>query len=174
MKTSTFIAGIAALFLATGAAHAVEWPWVEPNLSPAKLSPPLTGPKTVTRLYYEPGGEVVEHWRRWSALAASGDNVEIRGSCMSACTLIMALIPRDRLCFGTHSSLQFHITRDPKSGKTTPNTSQWMLEQYPEDIRKWLIARGGVDKMTVMDMWVLKDWQLWSMGYRKCEPEAPG
>ena len=143
------LTGIAALFLATGAAHA-----------------------GTTVLYYEPGGDIIDHLRRWSELAASGDNVEIRGTCVSACTMIMAYVPRERLCFGTHSSLQFHIARSAKTGKTMPEMSQSMLDLYPEDIRKWLIARGGVDKMTIMDMWVLKDWQLWSMGYRKCEPEA--
>ena len=125
-----------------------------------------------TILYYEPGGDIIDHVRRWSELAASGDNVEIRGTCVSACTMIMAYVPRERICFGTHSSLQFHIARLSKTGKTMPEMSQSMLDLYPEDIRKWLIARGGVDKMTIMDMWALKDWQLWRMGYRKCEPEA--
>jgi len=37
----------------------------------------------------EPGGEYWEHWNRFKAIADSGDLVEIRGACLSACTLVM-------------------------------------------------------------------------------------
>jgi hypothetical protein len=74
-------------------------------------------PRLKTVLYYEPGGMIAEHWQRWMKLAGSGDDVEIRGPCVSACTLIMAHIPSDRLCFGQNASLQFHPSRDPKTGE---------------------------------------------------------
>ena len=54
-------------------------------------------------LYEERGGRIVYHWERWKALAAQGGEVEIRGPCWSACTLIMAHIPRERLCFDKHA-----------------------------------------------------------------------
>lgn len=59
----------------------------------------------------EPGGEYWEHWNRFKAIADSGDLVEIRGACLSACTLVMVHVQKDHLCFGEGASLQFHVSR---------------------------------------------------------------
>jgi hypothetical protein len=113
---------------------------------PPKM-PARSGVKTV--LYDEPGGDYWVHWNRFRALAESGDDVEIRGSCASGCTLIMVHVPNDRLCFGEAASLKFHVTRDPKSGEPDMAfTQRMMVNQYPQDIRMWVIAKGGVEKMT--------------------------
>jgi hypothetical protein len=94
-------------------------------------------------------------------------------ACTSACTMIMAYIPNDRLCFGESASLQFHASRNATSGEPSISTTQWMLNNYPQDIRRWIIARGGVDKMSVAQFWTLDAAELWAMGYRRCEAEAP-
>jgi hypothetical protein len=71
-------------------------------------------PRLTTVLYDELGGDYWEHWRRFKALADSGDDVEIRGSCVSGCTVVMIHVPSDRLCFGEGASLQFHVAREIK------------------------------------------------------------
>ena len=120
------------------------------------------------------GGRIVDHWERWKALAAQGGEVEIRGPCWSACTLIMAHIPRERLCFDKHAELNFHQAMRP-SGELSMEASQWMVDQYPEDIRKWLKTMGGVERMPTPSLnhpaqtfYMLFPVQLWAMGYRKC------
>src|SRR5262245_18549010 len=64
-----------------------------------QLLPWPFGPLDKTFLGRGRGGRVDQHIERWRALAASGDDVEIRGSCVSACTLVLAYIPKERLCF---------------------------------------------------------------------------
>jgi hypothetical protein len=120
-------------------------------------------------LYDERGGLIADHVRRWQALAASGDEVEIRGSCQSACTLIMAYVPHERICFGEAASLVFHaaVQNDYTGRRVAVETTIWMFNQYPEDIHNWLKDRGGL----VVDN-TLTASELWDMGYRKCEPEA--
>ena len=61
------------------------------------------------RLYFEPGGVIKEHIERWQELERSGSDVEILGPCYSACTLIVAYVPKERLCFGVFASPQFHL-----------------------------------------------------------------
>jgi len=122
-----------------------------------------------TVLYYEPGGRLDEHEKRWKELAESGDDVEIRGPCFSGCTMIMAYVPRERLCFAWGASLRFHMAgtgSNPSIG-----TAQYMLSHYPQDIRIWLRDRGGVEKMTIEKFWVLDASELWEMGYQRCGPE---
>ena len=116
--------------------------------------------------------------KRWEELALSGDYVEIRGPCVSGCTLIMMHIPSSRLCFGENASLGFHLAQIKYDGHFGDHEfhpdlklSQWMVDHYPQDIHNWLMNRGCVEKMTVRDMWSLPAEELWTMGYRKCEPE---
>jgi hypothetical protein len=146
-----------------------------PKARPADAPEPVPLPKTV--LYFEPGGVLHEHIRRWQALAASGDDVEIRGWCGSACTLIMAYVPRERICFGEAASLGFHLARKVTAEAKDPygvgdmETSRWMLNQYPQDIRTWIKNKGGFEWMSIGDNLTLDAVELWAMGYRKCEPD---
>jgi hypothetical protein len=127
---------------------------------------------------FEPGGVIAEHVKRWQDLASSGADVEIRGPCFSACTLVVGYIPKERLCFGDYASLQFHRTRDPAYAPGLPesvsghalSSSLWAFSQYPRDIQNWLTARGGVASMT-LEFWELDAPELWAMGYRRCEPK---
>src|SRR5262245_2438248 len=116
---------------------------------------------------YQSIGGVGMRWPR------SGDDVEIRGSCASACTLIMAHIPNDKLCFGEAAALKFHSARLVPSGEPDIATTQWMISQYPQDIRLWIKNKGGWEKMTLVQAWTLTAPELWAMGYRKCAPEPP-
>jgi hypothetical protein len=223
------LTGIAALFLAIGAAHAREWQgnmpkpigklpsyppvvcvttnwtpepcvrrkdldlrpfyaflawlkWTETNWlgTALRVEHPIpwngTWPRLTTVLYDESGGILQEHIKRFKALAASGNNVEVRSYCPSACTMIVAYVPSDRICFAEGTGLGFHMAQemvgtDYATLKLSPKTAQWMVDQYPQAIREWIIDRGGVAKMTVGEPWTLDAPTLWQMGYRKCGPD---
>jgi hypothetical protein len=138
----------------------VDRTWLKSALyeRPALSEYPWSRPKTV--LYDEPGGILLEHVNRWIALARSGDDVEIRGPCTSACTMIMAYVPKERLCLGDYASLQFHLVRFADTGKMDLASSLWMLNRYPGNIRDWLMARGGVASMSIQDLWTLEAEEL--------------
>jgi hypothetical protein len=89
--------------------------------------------------------------------------------------MVVAHIPKDRLCFGPSGALGFHQSRLVFNGINTPDISvvdpkgtQWMIDQYPDDIRHWIKTKGGIKKMTVENMWTLPASELWKMGYSKC------
>jgi hypothetical protein len=104
-----------------------------------KVTPPS---KTVFR--NELGGALDQHWKRFTLLLASGDQVEIRGKCQSACTLIMARIPKSRLCFADNAHLAFHWARHVSGdGPLDREGTQWMLDRYPDDLRAWINSMGG-------------------------------
>jgi hypothetical protein len=161
---------------------AVEWTYVEPPAArdvnvPIPLPRPrpkeAPQPRAKTVLFDERGGDYWLHWRRFKALADGDDDVEIRTKCPSSCTLVMVLVPADRLCFGKNASLQFHMARNGKTGEPDMEfTKKWMIDQYPQDIRNWILAKGGVEKMNVQQMLTLDAAELWKMGYRECGPES--
>jgi hypothetical protein len=60
-------------------------------------------------VYDDHGGSVAEYDARWSELAARGVNVRIVGPCQSACTVLLAHIPNERICVTPQASFGFHL-----------------------------------------------------------------
>jgi hypothetical protein len=140
---------------------------------------PQPVPTTVIR--HDGGGFLHEYVDRWSTISAQGGQVEVLGRCASACTLVTAYIPKDRLCFGPDASLDFHMARKSKTDASpAPEGTQWMLERYPADIRNWIADQGryrmlhdwnvtqGSETPPRYGYWTLPAEELWKMGYRRC------
>ena len=130
-------------------------------------------PKHTFVLEFEPGGIIGEHVKRWQGLAQSGADVEIRGPCFSACTLIVAYVPKQRLCFGDYASLNFHHAASTLSTTDAEAATYYMFSLYPREIREWINKQGGAEylPMPFIGWWTLEAEELWEMGYRKCEPK---
>ena len=172
MRTKLLLTSIAALFLATGAAQTGEVKLPKDMLDGATR-------KTVIR--HDNGGVLHEYIERWSNISVQGGQVEVLGRCVSACTLVTAYIPKDRICFGPDASLDFHQAYiiKPEFGPATEAT-KWMLEKYPADIRRWIADQGryrmhldwnvsqGSETPPLYGFWTLPAEELWKMGYRKC------
>jgi hypothetical protein len=144
----------------------------------ADTPPPWNGvwPTQKVVLHRGRGGLIGEHAKYFQELAQSGNSVEIRGPCFSACTLIVAYMPTERLCFDEFASLNFHHAGGMKvyfSNAEAVAATRWMFQQYPQNIRDWLNAQGGIGKIPSIGWWTLEAPDLWEMGYRKCEYEAP-
>jgi hypothetical protein len=105
---------------------------------------------------------------QWKVIAEAGGPVEILGMCQSACTLVMAHVPKDRLCFGQDGYLNFHQARSSLDGSLAPETTKWMIRHYPDDIRNWIDRQGGVEMLPTHTYWTLRASELWKMGYSKC------
>ena len=116
---------------------------------------------------YDPGGSIREYDQHWRAVAAAGGLVVIRGSCRSACTLVVARVPRGRICFAGTAALQFHQARND-DGQPATDATRWMIGSYPEDIRGWIMGRGGAAAIPLHSYWTLTAQELWHMGYGKC------
>jgi len=65
----------------------------------------LTGPAHAVTITNDNGGTLEEYWQRWLAYAKSGEWVELRGVCASACTIYLAL---PNACVGKRSKFLFH------------------------------------------------------------------
>ena len=85
------------------------------------------------------GGSVRDYDAKWRALGQEGTHVRIVGSCQSACTVLLAHIPRENICVTPNASLGFHLAK-----------LQWATDTlwsaYPSDIQGWITARGGLQK----------------------------
>jgi len=99
------------------------------------------------RITGDPGGLIIEYAQRFLHVRASGEQVIIDGACFSACTLAVAMLPREQVCATPNAVLGFHAAWRPTSdgGKTTSFlATQAMMELYPTDIRGWIGRHGGL------------------------------
>jgi hypothetical protein len=109
----------------------------------AFASPSVAG----VRINGDSGGVIGAYLQRFELLRRSGQNVIIDGPCLSACTLVLGTIPRDRLCVTSRARMGFHSAwRFNESGHpvASPDGTELLMSNYPPQIRNWIYQRGGL------------------------------
>ena len=99
------------------------------------------------RILASPGGQVGPFIDLFDKVRESGERVVIDGPCLSACTLVLSMVPGDRICVTRRAVLGFHAARSiDRRGRTyaEPEASEAVLEAYPAPVRGWIVRRGGL------------------------------
>lgn len=119
----------------------------------------------VVRITNDEGGNIGVYWSRFMAIRKSGEEVIIDGTCSSACTMVLGIVPHDRICVTARARLGFHaayrgylwfrVTNDP--------ATRTLMSIYPEPVRRWINRNGGLGS----NMIFLSGPSLYAM-YRKC------
>ena len=65
------------------------------------------------RIKADPGGQIGPYLENLVALRGSGERVIIDGPCLSACTMVLGVIPRERICVTSRARLGFHAAWHP-------------------------------------------------------------
>lgn len=121
-KWSGFLLGLAALMLATSANATV---WIQSDT----------------------GGRIEDYLSRYRTARASNELIVIDGSCLSACTLVLGIVPRSRICVTERATLGFHSAWEPDDhGRAVPS-ARWtrvVWNTLPGAIQHWIAQRGGL------------------------------
>jgi len=100
------------------------------------------------RITSDPGGEVSSYLRKFHHIRESGERVVIDGPCLSACTLLTAMLPREQICITSRAVLGFHAASyyDDASRTLVPTRagSRLVMSLYPPEIRHWIERHGGL------------------------------
>jgi hypothetical protein len=99
------------------------------------------------RIVSDPGGEVSSYVQKYEAVRASGERVVIDGPCLSACTMLLGVIPHERICVTPRARLGFHAAWHPGGNGqqvTSREATQLLMDIYPENVRNWIARRGGL------------------------------
>ena len=92
------------------------------------------------RIANDPGGQIGPYLEKLATLRSSGESVVIDGPCLSACTMLLGVIPRDRICVTARAQLGFHAAWNPKRAREvaqmrsrgmTPSSSVQAERQLP-------------------------------------------
>jgi hypothetical protein len=118
------------------------------------------------RILASPGGQVGPFIDLFDKVRASGERVVIDGPCLSACTLVLSVVPSERICVTRRAVLGFHAARSiDRRGRlyAEPEASVLVLEAYPGPVRNWIIRHGGLTSRLLL----LRGRELSAM-YRPC------
>lgn len=101
------------------------------------------------RIMNDPGGVIYQHMEVFARIRNSGERVVIDGSCFSACTVAVGIIPKNNLCVTNRAVLGFHAAWvDDGNGRPirSEEGTQAMWDSYTPEIRRWIESRGGLTR----------------------------
>jgi hypothetical protein len=136
----------------------------------AVLAMSVSGASATMRISDDIGGRIGAYVDQYSAVKNSGERVVIDGACLSACTLVLGIVPRSKICVTRRATLGFHAAWMPgPSGKPVPSNvgTQALWDMYPAHVRHWITSRGGLSAK----MMFLRGRELMSM-YPECRDDG--
>jgi len=107
----------------------------------------VSSAQAAVRIKADPGGQIGPYLENLVALRGSGERVIIDGPCLSACTMVLGVIPRERICVTARARLGFHAAWHPgDNGRpvTSRAATRLLMDIYPEHVRSWITRRGGL------------------------------
>jgi len=114
------------------------------------LAPLVAAPASADyRVTRDHGGLVEEYKKKYARIRDRGERVIIDGICNSACTLVLGIVPLNRICVTPRASLGFHeayIDKRWTSGIRVASASGTadLLSYYPRPLRQWIDRQGGL------------------------------
>jgi len=137
----------------------------------------VTAAHSTVRIVSDPGGQIGPYLENLHALRDSGQKVIIDGPCLSACTMVLGVIPYERICVTPRARLGFHAAWNPGSnGRPVISkaatkllmkaATKLLMDVYPERVRSWIKEKGGLTPK----MMLLSGDELTAM-YRPCDAQ---
>jgi hypothetical protein len=125
----------------------------------------------VVRISRDNGGPIGPYLYTFAVLRSTGESVIIDGPCLSACTLVLGVLPKDKICVTQRARLGFHAAwqRDRRGRKVISKSgTEVVMKIYPPEIRSWIEKNGGLNDKLIF----LQGPELANM-YKACKATQP-
>jgi hypothetical protein len=101
------------------------------------------------RITRDHGGLVDEYKARFGKIRDRGERVVIDGICNSACTLVLGIVPLNRICATPKASLGFHEAYYDQSFTFGMKVTSYagtadLVSYYPPSVKDWIARHGGL------------------------------
>jgi hypothetical protein len=105
-------------------------------------------PAYAERIYYvrqDPGGIVSSYYYKFSQVNAQYDRVIIDGMCKSACTMVLGIVPLNKICITPRGYFMFHAGHGRNDRIFNQRANDQMLASYAPDVRAWVIQHHALE-----------------------------
>ena len=119
------------------------------------------------RITRDHGGLVDDYKAKYAKLRDRGERVIIDGICNSACTLVLGILPLNRICVTPRASLGFHQAYYDKRWTmgvkvASAEGTADLVSYYPVTVREWIKRNGGLTLQMKhvrngVDLWTIVD-----------------
>jgi len=113
------------------------------------------------------GGHVDQYKKRYAAIRDRGERVVIDGICNSACTLVLGIVPLNKICVTPRASMGFHQAYYDKRYTAGLYVQSYagtdeLMSYYPDTLKGWIEQQGGLARQmkTIrngVDLWAIID-----------------
>ena len=108
-----------------------------------------TPARAVLHITRDHGGYVEEYKARYKQVRDTGERVIIDGICNSACTLVLGIVPMNKICVTPRASLGFHLAYFDKAFTmgikvTSLAGTSDLMSYYPDTVKNWISRNGGL------------------------------
>jgi hypothetical protein len=121
-------------------------------LCAALLTAGVTSASAEMRIAEDRGGQIGHYLQNFAILRSSGERVVIDGNCLSACTLVLGVIPHSRICATERARFGFHAAWMPdRDGRPVTSTmgTRALWNIYPAAVRHWINRHGGLSRKMI-------------------------
>ena len=133
-------------------------------LAAAQWDSPARADYRITR---DHGGLVDEYKAKYAAIRDRGERVIIDGICNSACTLVLGIVPLNRVCVTPRASLGVHQAYYDKATTLGIKVTSYagtadLMSYYPPSVKAWIEKQGGLTAQMKKihngkDLWAILD-----------------
>ena len=113
------------------------------------------------------GGYVEEYKTKYAKVRDRKERVILDGICNSACTLVLGMVPLNRICVTPRASLGFHQAYYDKRWTaglrvTSVAGTDELMTYYPPAVKTWIARKGGLTAQMKRvfngtDLWAIVD-----------------
>ena len=121
-------------------------------LSAAVLALSITSASATMRIAEDRGGQIGRYLQTFTTVRSSGETVVIDGNCLSACTLVLGVVPHERICATQRARFGFHAAWMPDhNGRpvTSPLGTEALWSIYPASVKRWINRHGGLSRKMI-------------------------
>jgi hypothetical protein len=116
------------------------------------------------RITKDLGGYIDQYKAKYARIRDSGERIVIDGTCNSACTLLLGIVPLNRVCVTPRASFGFHQAYYDKRWTagmkvTSVVGTEELMSVYPSSVKAWIARNGGLTQQ----MKYLKGAELWAI-----------
>jgi len=101
------------------------------------------------RITRDHGGYLEDYKAKYERIRDRGERVIIDGICNSGCTVVLGIVPLNRVCVTPRASLGFHMAYFDKAATGGVKVMSYagtdeLMSYYPEAVKDWLDHHGGI------------------------------
>jgi hypothetical protein len=112
----------------------------------------LTPAWATMRIVNDQGGQLNNYVQAFAKIRSSGERLVIDGDCLSACTVVLGLLPSNQICVTHRARFGFHLPLTLNSAGhyvVSTKATQALWNMYPASVQHWIEQRGGLSRQLI-------------------------